>query len=302
MIAFLLTWVALATQDDVRLPLDPPARWLPVEEGVTPLPTLLPQASLAVYPVGGPVHVWHGRVEVEVGQVGFGPRAAWTGGLSMETVADDRNSIDFRLVRLFYDAHQEARFALGPGVAHVGYRHRCSHGADDAVEDRILIRSGPAMGWVGEWTSGRWIGRAGGDLEWTLLGQNPDREFQPRGLVDTVGAIEVDLGRQVGWVTSAGLGWMLVGSGAPWWWGPTAPVGPAHWVALPAAATGPTITGRGGTLRALVHLQRLADSGVGAKAQPTTLLSVRVELAPARQPESVGGSMNRSNRKNWEPM
>ncbi len=301
MLALLLcAWMALATQDDVRLPLDTPSRWLPGAEGVTPLPTLGGQGSLAVYPVGGPVHVWHGRAELEVGLVGFGPKVAWTGGLSTETVADDRNSIDFRLVRLFYDAHQEVRVGLGPGVAHIGYRHRCSHGADDAVPDRILIRSGPAVGWLGEWRLDRWTLRAGGDLEWTLLGQNPDTTFQPRGLLDGVGAAELHVSGSLGWTLASGLGALLVGQDASWWWGPTAPLGPTRLVALPSIATGPVVHGSGGDVRALVHLQRLADSGVGPVTDPVTLLSIRVEFAPSSQPVSSGGTSpgNRSMRKN----
>ena len=119
-----LMGLALGSQDELRLPLAAPDRWLADEEGITPIPIVLPAATLGVYPIGGPIHVWHGGTAVEVGLVSFGPDAAWTGGLSAETVADDQNTIDFRLVRLYYDVHQEGRFRVGPGVMSVGSRRQ----------------------------------------------------------------------------------------------------------------------------------------------------------------------------------
>ena len=287
---YLLLWtcVAFATQDDVRLPLDPPSRWLPEDPGITALPALGGVGSMGVYPVGGPVHVWHGRGEFEAALIGFSRDTALTGGFSSETVADARNSIDFRLVRLFYEATLGVRQRLGPGVAHVGFRHRCSHGVDDAVPDRILIRSGPTLGWRGLWDVSRWTLQAGGDLEWTLIGQNPDTTFQPRGLLDGVGSAQVRLSDSLSWTTAAGLGGLLVGRDAEWWWGPSAPLGRTRVVALPTVATGPVVHGRGGDARLLLHAQRLADSGVGETAAPQVLVAIRLELSPGQVSRSPG--------------
>ncbi len=273
---------AHATQDDLRLSFSDGDRLLQgnPESGVRFLSAALAEVSVAIYPLGGDYHRWHGQLWGDVAIVAFGPVALWRFGLSMQTVADYGNAIHFRLTRLYYDAATGVDFRVGKGVLSVGYRHRCTHGADAAVPGRILIRSGLDLAWRMQHRIGRvqLRGEAVGQL--TIAGQNQDLGFQPRGVLYTVGGVTVDLVGRLGLIGSAGIGVAVVGRGGGEGddWGIATPADEYFAVPLPAAAVGLRLQGNGLTGRLLLHYQRLMDSGNTAVTQAVDLLAMRVEF------------------------
>ena len=138
---------ASANQDDVPVVLDAPDALFLDEAGTTWLAQSKSSADIAVYPDGSRYHTWHGRLAGDISIVQIGRDALVRMGLAMQTVADHRNEISFRLVRLYYEATQLVEHRWGPGVLHYGVRHRCNHGADAAVAGPVLIRSGPELGY-----------------------------------------------------------------------------------------------------------------------------------------------------------
>lgn len=278
-LALLTPWVApssaRAHQDDVPVVLAPAyALFADVVEGPAWLTGAHGTAGLAAYPAGDRYHRWHGRLSGDVAILRFAPDALWRMGLSMQTVADDRNDISFRLVRLYYDATALVEHRWGPGVLQYGYRHRCTHGADAAVEGRVLIRSGPEFGYQADVELGDVVVTGRGFVHTTLIGQNDDDGFKPRML----GAGTVQARWRFGWASwllSAGAGAALVGTSPDWtyvlWeeWR-----GPWRVIPLPAAATGGVFHGRALDFRVLVHYQRILDSGFGATGAPTSLAAL----------------------------
>ncbi|MGD8860450.1 MAG: hypothetical protein PVI30_10605 [Myxococcales bacterium] len=276
-----LGWLALAAaparahQDDVVLPLPAPDRLFSAQ-GPGFLTASDGQADLAVYPWrGAGYHRWHGRVrgDVALGQLSEDDLVRL--GLSMQTVADDRNDISFRLVRLYYDALLAYERRLGPGVFYGGYRHRCSHGADAAVEGRVLIRSGPELGYRAELAWGGLSLRLHGFGHVTALGQNDDYDYKPRALLGGAGELRYRTG-DVTLLASAGLGLALVGRHPDWTHTVFDPWRGLRLAPLPAGALGVVVSGRAADLRVLLHAQRILDTGIGLEADPTSLLSLQV--------------------------
>ena len=288
LIGLLSPGLAGATQDDVRLALDPEDRLLlgNPDNGVKLMSAILGEASIAIYPVGGDYHRWHGQLWADVGILALGPSVVWRFGLSMQTVADFGNSIYFRLVRLYYDANTGLQIRAGPGVLSVGYRHRCSHGVDGAVDGRILIRSGFDL----EYALSRELGpvelRAKGAVQLTAVGQNRDRSFQPRSLLYLTGGIRWSLIGRLALVGSAGIGLALAGEGSESTFGLGTEPGEIRAVPLPSAALGIEFGRPGPAGRLLLHYQHLMDTGNTDRAQQAHLLAVRIEFlwAAARPP------------------
>lgn len=272
---------AQATQDDIRLSLSPVDRLLAGNpaKGVHPLSATIAEVSLGIYPVGGEYHRWHGQLWADVGMLALGPHLLFRFGLSVQTVADYQNSIKFRLVRLYYDAAPGFDIRLGPGVLSVGYRHRCSHGADVAVPGRILIRSGLDVAYRLQKELGPLQFRGELVVQATAAGQNQDTLFQPRALVYTTGGLTWAIVGRLGLVASAGIGVAVAGTGDDTTFGLASPLGEAQAVPLPAAAVGLQFEGRGATARVLLHYQRLLDSGNTAVSNSPDLLAVRIEFA-----------------------
>jgi hypothetical protein len=278
--AFAAPATAHANQDDVPVVLErADTLFTDVVEGPAWLPHARGSADLGFYPAGGRYHRWHGRLTGDVAIVRFAPDALWRMGLSMQTVADDRNDISFRLVRLYYDANALVEHRSGPGALWYGYRHRCSHGADSAVDGRVLIRSGPEVGYQFDVDAGRVVLTGRGFAHTTLIGQNDDDAFKPRALAAGVAQARLPMG-WASWLLSAGLGAALVGTWPDWtyllWeeWR-----GPWRVLPLPAAATGVLLHGRALDFRVLLHFQRILDSGFGATGSPTSLLALELGFA-----------------------
>jgi hypothetical protein len=279
-ISLLSPGLAAATQDDIRLSLDREDRLLlgNPETGVQLMSAAMGGASVAIYPIGGDYHRWHGQLWGDVGILALGPAVVWHFGLSMQTVADFGNSIYFRLVRLYYDANTGLKIRAGPGVLSVGYRHRCSHGADRSVAGRILIRSGFDL----DYSLSRDLGplelRAKGAVQVTVVGQNPDSSFQPRAIVYATGGIRWPIVGRLALVGSAGIGLALIGEGSETVFGLGTAPGEIRAEALPAAALGIEYGRPGPAARLLLHYQRLLDTGNTDSAQQAHLLAVRIEF------------------------
>lgn len=270
--------VALASQSEIPLPLGTPfARTSANAPGAwVGVPRVVGGAGLGIHPLAGSPQLWEGTAKGDVTLLGAGERVALGGSLTQQTSADGGNDIHFRLTRLYYDADLGADWRLGEhhGVS-LRYRHRCSHGADD-VDGRILIRSGPALGWEGAWGSVTQV-RATATLETVLIGQNADLRFQPRGLLGGAVSVSRPVRGDLSLVGTAGLGALLVGSGTDDLWGMASPYEHLFVVPLPSGGVG-VGNGRG---RVLVHGERLADTGLGDEAVPVTVWSLRFGFGDA---------------------
>ncbi len=265
---------ASASQDDVQVPIGAPDAlfgevegWLTETDG---------QADVGIYPVrGDEYHRWHGRVRGDMAIAQPTRDSLVRLGLSVQTVADDRNEIAFRLVRLYYDAFTGYERRLGPGVGYAGYRHRCSHGADSAVDGRVLIRSGPELGYRFERAMGAWLLRAHAFAMGSVISQNDDLDALPRALFGGAGELRLRAG-WASWVLGVGFGAAIVSRWEDW----TVTIADA-WRGLkveplPTAAAGVVMHGERADFRILAHYQRILDSGVGATSRPQGLVAVQL--------------------------
>jgi hypothetical protein len=265
---------AFANQDDVPVPLVPAEALLRHTPGW--LTGSAGEADLAIYPWQGVGHErWHGRVRVDVAIVQPTADSLVRLGLSIQTIADDRNDIDFRLVRVHYDAFAGYEQRMQVGVAYAGYRHRCSHGADSAVAGRILIRSGPEIGYrLQRSVAGVQLG-ASIFAHLSAIAQNEDVHHMPRALLAAAGELRWPL-HWASFVVSAGFGTALIGRSDGW----TATVAD-RWqklslLPLPSAAFGVVLRGERTDFHILAHYQRIMDTGLGQTADPQHLLSLQL--------------------------
>ncbi len=285
-VALWLMWPAVteATQDDVLLPLLTPeavlAAWGEDKRGVSAVDQARGDTTVGIYVASPDDQRWYGRVGSDFSLL----RGALWGvrmGLSAETVMDTGNGIDFRLIRLYYEVPIQVDVRLGPGVLSGGFRHRCSHGVDGAVADRILIRSGVDLSYLTRFDLGPvWLS-ALGEAHLTMIGQNTDRDFQPRGMFTVAAQLEWPFVEGLlALIGGAGLGVAWIGQG-----GEIDPEGvygigdePAfsmvEW--LPAATLGVRFWGQGASVDLLIHYQRILDSGLTEQARPSSLTSVRL--------------------------
>jgi hypothetical protein len=279
----LMSLPAQATQDDVPLllaPVDALFSGNP-DTGVKPLSAGITRIQLARYVYGGEdrLFVWDAALQADIALLAAQDFLIWRMGLSMQTVADDRNDIHFRLSRLFYDATSLVEMRAGVGIFRLGYRHRCSHGADTGEGERILIRSGFEVGYLLQHQMGPTLWLGSGLVQWTVIGQNPDSLFQTRGQLVASSGVQVDLVGGLKFVSSAGLGAMLVGQGEEYFFGGlTTPIGPAHAEWLPAAAVGLAYHDEGPTGRVMIEAKRTLDTGLTETTLPANFVAFRVEI------------------------
>jgi hypothetical protein len=264
---------ARASQDDILVPvpvaealLTPATGWLTASVG---------QADLAFYPIeGSGYHRWHGRLRADIAVAQPSVDSVVRLGLAVQTVADDRNDISFRLTRLYYDAFAAYEHRLGPGIGYIGYRHRCSHGADAAVEGRVLIRSGPELGYELSQAFEPFTLHAQASVHTSLIAQNPDLGALPRLLLGAAADLQWRTG-WVSWVFGAGFGTALVSSASDYVASLGDPWRDVRVEPLPALAAGAILHGVKLDFRLLVHYQRILDSGIGPTASPTQLFSLQ---------------------------
>lgn len=272
----LSTATAYADQDDVPVGFTSPEVLFAGHdgEGGDWLTASTSRVDIATYPVGR-YHTWHGRIGADVAVARIGTDALYRMGLAMQTVADHRNDISFRLVRLYYDATQLVEHRFGAGVVHLGLRHRCTHGADTAVDGRILIRSGPELGYDHVLSTGKLRLTLGGFLHGTMIGQNDDPAFKPRALLAGKAQASWHPGSWTLFV-SAGFGAALVSSGTTRTFGFASAYDDLSVLPLPAAALGLLARGRATAFTSTLHFSRMLDSGIGAEADSAWLLALEL--------------------------
>lgn len=176
----LSAWAAVGWQNDVDLTFRRTNFFSP-DGQLTFLPSAQAELRLGRYLVGDKNHGWFGGAEGDVVLLSFSRTLAWRWHLNMETLADDNNDIYFRLVQVYYQTRTGISWLLGPGVWTMAYQHRCSHGADQALSGRILIRSGinTSYHWPLRYKSLSIDLRASVDAY--IIGQNADLDNQARG-------------------------------------------------------------------------------------------------------------------------
>jgi hypothetical protein len=277
LVAAALPTPARASQDELPATLPAPDRWIEGEpdEGAVLFPAVHGQIDLGVYPTYPDVsefHFWHGRVGADLGFVRKNDRWAVHASMTMQLVADPRNTISFRPTQMYYEVAGAFEHRVGPGVLALGYHHRCTHGTDGAVPTRIIIRSGPEVAYASERDLGRVTLTGRGFAMLLVAGQYADG-FKPRGLAG--GTVQAAVTRgQVRGVLAVGLGVAPVGDqGEPSYYVGT-PLGEVHAELLPSAAVAIELHGDAFDGRLLAHGQRLLDSGIGREPDPTWLVSV----------------------------
>jgi hypothetical protein len=276
-VALLIAPHAWGLQDDVSLPVEEDGVFFSSGPGVTWLGRARGNLGLAVYPTSE-VYRWHGRVSGDVALLQMDDDFALVSGLSAETLADHRNEISFRLVRVFYEFDLTAKWRLGPGILSVGYTHRCSHGADSAVQGRILIRSGLDLGYGARWDFGEAGLEVKGGLHATVIGQNSDRKHQSRFLAKLVLQGSYSLGHQWSLRGGVGGGALVVGSADSGdTWNIASPMGDTAIEWAPVAFLG--VEAKTAVRWQLhLHYQRVFDSGLAAASNPLDLFSTRMEF------------------------
>lgn len=175
---FILAQPVLGRQDDVDLIFSP--RVFDTTKQIIFLPSAQAQLRLGRYIGSDDNHGWRGGASGEIVLFGI-YKTLLHGGLDIETLVDDQNDIYFRLVQVYYQTKIGISWQLGPGVWTWGLQHRCSHGADNAVLGRILIRSGiqTSYFWSIDLKPVILNMRARADIY--LIGQNQDLSAQARG-------------------------------------------------------------------------------------------------------------------------
>lgn len=182
LVAALVVGPSQAWQDDIDLSLRHPFVQRAQKDGVSIFSQPIAEVRLGRYLVASDNHAWRGGVMGNVSLLAT-PQVLWHMGLAQETLADGQNDIHFRLNEAYYQALTGVKWVLGPGMAHLGFRHRCSHGLDNAVHNRITIRSGLIASYHGYWTLKNSMIIFEPGINWYVFGQNSDHERQPRGNV-----------------------------------------------------------------------------------------------------------------------
>lgn len=217
--AMLLFVPGHAWQDDLTINLRHPLEQFAVGDGVRFFNQALAEVRLGPYLKASENHFWRGGAMGDVSLVQVN-QLLWHMGLAMETLADDQNDISFRLVQVYYQALTGLAWNLGSGALQVGYRHRCSHGADHAVSSRITIKSGLI-------TSYHWVTKlkqvdlnVEPGINWYMVGQNSDHDNQPKGNAFLALKAQWPLRDPLHLVMASGISLEIVGQGYNTLYGP----------------------------------------------------------------------------------
>lgn len=212
---------------------------------------------------------WTGAGEGEIILLST-PSWHWEWRLSWESLADDRNDIYFRVLRLFYQAFTGLRIPVGEtGILTAGYQHRCSHGADNAEPGRILIRSGPKISYIEQLVRTPWEVSLHGAVEPTLIGQNADWTVNPRILLSA----GLDI-RGSPWILGATWGVMGITRGTKETFSVGSPLNDPRARGVVALSAGLFIPGGMGELKILFRFSQIHDSGLTSSAKPLSLFGL----------------------------
>lgn len=271
---------ALATQDEIALPLDTRANLFHTsnEDAVHAFSAATGSIDLGIYPLGEANFVWHGRVNGDIALLTWRDSLVWHASLEVETIADDGNEISFRLVRLFYQFRTAVDLKLGPGVLSVALNHRCGHGTDGALPGRILIRTGVDASYRMAHSWGNlelaWMAHAHA----TVLGQNRDLNAQVRGLFSGSAQLTYQLPERFRLIAAAGMGVVLQGVSSSDLYLISDGAEGLHAEPLPAATLGASYDGLGASFGLFLHYQRITDTGLTDVTQPASLFSLRLRF------------------------
>jgi hypothetical protein len=271
------TQPAQAIQDDVYVPLRDPLDLFKNSpaEGVKPMTAATSHVDLAIYPIGMGYQRWHGLTGGDITLMAFGPNILWRSGFSVQTLADHRNEISFRLTRLYYEIRMGADIRFWKGVLRARWVHRCSHGADAAVPGRILIRSGPNVGYhhVERW--GRLRLDVDTHVHTTIAARNLDLSMHWRGNWTGRTQVTWQLSDHLKLLGAAGLGMMLVSNGESDVYVFTEPIRRLRVEPLPAGMVGIRYTGSTVPVAVTFHAHRVLDTGITETAKTTDLFAIR---------------------------
>lgn len=212
-ILMLLSYVAIAWQDDAQLFLRDAQDFFVEKNTLTPLSNAQSEIRLGRYIEGDNRHSWRGGVEGDVALLQYG-NLLWHWNLNIETLADDLNEIHFRLVQVYYQTLTGLSWRFGPGIWSLSYSHRCSHGADNAERSRIIIRSGLRNDYDLSFMLKKMRVLFRSSLDAYITGQNSDRENQSRGQLSFSSEISWPVKDLFSILVSASFGEELVASGA----------------------------------------------------------------------------------------
>jgi hypothetical protein len=254
-----------AQMTELPIPFAPWELTLPEGEGFLTRTSSRFSAGVILYDSFAQSFRWSGFGEGEIILLSVDP-VHWEWRLSMETTADDRNEIYFRLLRLYYQALTGVRISLRKNhFIFLGYQHRCSHGADGAEEGRILIRSGPNLSYLSVHSHPRAEFRFSLSFEPTLLGQNADSFHQPRYLFS--GRIEAE-GKALPLMLSLGIGAFGITSGARETFHLLSPYYRHRTTTTLNLSLGQRFRGKDGILTILLRYSTIPDSGLNTTTSP----------------------------------
>lgn len=199
-------------------------------------------------------------------------RLHWEWRLSMETLADDRNEIYFRVLRLYYLASTGLRLKAGEkATLYVGYQHRCSHGSDFAEPGRILIRSGPRLSLTTQANLASWAILFNPFWEGTLIGQNADPSVQARHLL--AGLMEAKPS-QAPFLFGAGSGIFLLSQGTKDTFSAWGPWGRTRAFPVYHLLAGLRLSGKDGIFTLSLRWFRVLDTGLKNETTPASMLGL----------------------------
>jgi hypothetical protein len=180
---FLFPFILLSRQGDIPLPSPQYEEEIPEKKGFLTRVTSRFVVGTYFFDSLKARYRWEGNGEGEI-LLYSGEGWHWEWNLSLLTLGDDQNEIYFRLIRLYYQAFTGIKIPGKKGIFTIGYQHRCSHGADEAVPGRILIRSSPVIRYRHNLLDKEIFSSKNlsftVSLEPTLLGQNADPSSKPR--------------------------------------------------------------------------------------------------------------------------
>ncbi len=243
------------------------------------------RAGFGGYLMGHSYQTWQFKSAADLVPIAFGEVALWRMGVGLQGLADTGNDIGFRLVQNHYEFYTAFEALFGPGVGYLGYRHRCRHGVDANNISRVVMRSGPEIGY--KWAF------SGGPLNFTwnswanyfITGQNQRKDapwiyegiFQQRMLFGSVLQAEWWLRPYIGLFATLGLGVLVATIGADTYH-LTAPYNQTQAKLSPAGALGVKMRGRAGDFVVFMNVQRNIDSGFSSQVAEVNALALTAEF------------------------
>ncbi|MCA9507629.1 MAG: hypothetical protein KC505_04310 [Myxococcales bacterium] len=248
------------------------------KKGVSFLNSFASEANITRYLIANQHHVWRARVMSDVGLINFSPSVLWHTGLTMETLVDNQNDINFRLVQVYYQVLTAFDWNLGDQSFRFGYRHRCSHGTDGAVSSRITIRSGPTLVYQKNWL----LKHANISIEpgtnLYLIGQNSDLMNQLRGELFFNSQVLFPVYNSLSLLFVSGINFLFNSEGNNFLYFPFSPL--KNWEIIPLWGARLALRVEPGRIKSDIGLayRQNFDSSLGHHAEKLHLLSLELNF------------------------